>query len=85
MLGAILIPPASSLAGILYYRMVTRCYIEFTDVRPITEISDFYGMEANYASEVYHSDYVDQSKKMDATTEMVDIRNGEIKKIMEGR
>lgn len=85
MLGAIIIPPASALSGILYYRMVTRCYIEFTEVRPITEITDFGGMSVNYAPAVYHSDYATLSKDMDTKTDMVDIQNGEIQKIMEGR
>lgn len=85
MLGCIILPPATATTGIIYYRMVTRAYIEFTDVRPITEITTFAQMDANYAPLVYHSDYDEQSKLMDATTNMVDVKNAEIEKIMEGR
>lgn len=84
MLGAIVLPPVSATTGILYYRMVTRVWIEFTDVRPMTEITDFTDMNS-FSTTVYHSDYAEQSKSMDATTDMVDIKNGEIEKIMEGR
>lgn len=85
MLGCIILPPATATTGIIYYRMVTRAYIEFTDVRPITEIASFAQMNQYYASSVYHSDYDEQSKMMDATTNMVDVKNAEIEKIMEGR
>lgn len=84
MLGAIILPPTTATTGILYYRMVTRCWIEFTDVRPITDVTTFSEMN-NLSSSVYHSDYVAQSKSMDATTDMVDVKNAEIEKIMEGR
>lgn len=85
MLGCIVLPPATATSGIIYYRMVTRAYIEFTDVRPITEITSFSQMDSVYAGLVYHSDYNEQSKMMDATTDMVDVKNAEIEKIMEGR
>lgn len=85
MLGCIILPPCSATTGILYYRMVTRAWIEFSDVRPIQEITSFSQMDSAYAPLVYHSDYVEQSKNMDALTDMVDIKNGEIEKIMEGR
>lgn len=84
MLGAIILPPVSATTGILYYRMVCRAYIEFTDVRPISDVSSFYHLN-EFASSVYHSDYAEQSKSMDVTTDMVDIKNGDIEKIMEGR
>lgn len=85
MLGCIILPPATATSGIIYYRMVTRAYIEFTDVRPVTEITSFSDMDVYYSGSVYHSDYNEQSKMMDATTNMVDVKNAEIEKIMEGR
>lgn len=84
MLGCIVLPPATATSGIIYYRMVTRAYIEFSDVRPITEITSFAQMDS-FAPMVYHSDYNEQSKIMDATTDMVDVKNADIEKIMEGR
>lgn len=85
MLGAIVLPPVTATTGILYYRMVTRCWIEFTDVRPITDVTSFADMNSDYYPSVYHSDYAEQSKSMDKTTDMVDVKNAEIEKIMEGR
>lgn len=85
MLGCIVLPPVSATTGILYYRMVCRAFIEFSEVRPIQEITSFSQMNTAYGSLVYHTDYVEQSKSMDETTDMVDIKNGNIEKIMEGR
>lgn len=83
--GAIILPPCSATTGILYYRMVVRAYIEFSDIRPIQEITSFAKMDNVYSSLAYHTDYVEQSKLMDATTDMVDVKNASIEKIMEGR
>lgn len=69
----------------MYYRMVCRVWLEFTEVRPIQDITSFFQMDTYYAPVVYHSDYVEQSKRMDETTDLVDVRNGDIQKIMEGR
>lgn len=85
MLGCIILPPVSATTGIIYYRMVTRCYIEFSEPRPMTEITSFADMNSWVSSVVYHSDYLEQSKKMDDTTDMVDVKNATIEKIMEGR
>lgn len=84
MLGAILLPPVTATTGILYYRMVCRAWIEFSDVRPMTDITGFADMNV-LSSSVYHTDYVEQSKAMDATTDMVDVKNAEIEKVMEGK
>lgn len=83
MLGCIVLPPAKR--TIMYYRMVCRAFIEFTDVRPIQEITSFGSMDTYYASEVYHSDYVTLSKNMDTKTDMVDVKDASIEKVMEGR
>lgn len=68
----------------LYYRMVVRTFIEFTEIRPIQDIAAFYELNSAYASTVYHTDYTEQSKTMTAKTGMVDVEDAEITKIMEG-
>lgn len=83
MMAGIVLPPAKR--TIMYYRMVCRAYIEFTGIRPIQEITSFYDLNANYYNDVYHTDYVSQSSKMDATTDMVDVKDANIEKVMEGR
>lgn len=83
MLACIILPPSAR--TIMYYRMICRCYIEFSDLRPITEITSFTGMSDNYSAHVYHSDYTLQSAKMDHVTDMVDTNDADIEKIMEGR
>lgn len=82
MLAAIVMPPSRRTT--LWFRMVCRTWIEFSEVRPIQEITSFAQMSSSYASLVYHSDYNEQSKAMDHTTDMVDTKNAEIQKIMEG-
>lgn len=83
MLACILMPPCRKTK--LFFRMRVRTWIEFTEVRPIQEITSFSQMNAQYAPLVYHSDYVEQSSKMDHLTDMVDTKNADIKKVMEGR
>lgn len=83
MLCAILMPPCRKTK--LFFRMRVRTFIEFTEVRPITEIATFHSMSAGYYPLVYHSDYNLQSSKMDNVTDMVDTKNADIEKIMEGR
>lgn len=83
MLGCIIMPPCRKTK--LFFRMRVRTFIEFTEVRPIQEITSFSQMASQYANLVYHSDYHEQSANMDHTTDMVDTKNAEIEKIMEGR
>lgn len=83
MLACIILPPSAR--TIMYYRMVCRAYIEFSDIRPITEITSFVQMSDVYSPNVYHSDYQLQSAKMDNLTDMVDTADADIEKIMEGR
>lgn len=82
MLAAIIMPPSRRTT--LWFRMVCRTWLEFTEVRPIQEITSFAQMSSVYAPLVYHSDYAEQSKNMDHLTDMVDTKNAEIQKIMEG-
>lgn len=83
MLGCIIMPPCRKTK--LFFRMSVRTFIEFTEVRPIQEITSFAQMNDAYAPLVYHSDYNVQSSKMDNLTDMVDTKNADITKIMEGR
>lgn len=83
MLGCIIMPPCRKTK--LFFRMTVRTFISFEEVRPIQEVTSFSQMDTNYSSLVYHSDYNTQSSKMDATTDMVDVQNAEIQKVMEGR
>lgn len=68
----------------LYYRMVVKTTLEFTEVRPIQEIASFQSLNTDYAPIVYHSDYSVQSKIMTETAGMVDVKDGTVNKIMEG-
>lgn len=78
--GLILMPPAK--LNRFYYRLVIRWYIDLKGLRPQNEISQFYSMEAG-APLVYGSDYtISQSKNEQMG--MVDVRDAEIEKIMEG-
>lgn len=83
MLACVILPPSAR--TIMYYRMVCRCYIEFSEVRPITEITSFTQLSDNYSLACYHTDYTLQSAKMDHVTDMVDTADADITKIMEGR
>lgn len=83
MLACILMPPCKKTK--LFFRMRVRTWLEFSEVRPIQEISSFANLTDNYAPLVYHSDYVEQSSKMDIKTDLVDTKNADIQKIMEGR
>lgn len=80
--ACIIVPPSK--LHKLYYRMVVRTHLEFSEVRPITEIAGFYGLN-QYASDVYYSDYEDLSKRFaDTRTTQVDVKSADITKIMEG-
>lgn len=82
-LGLIIMPPAKR--TIMYYRMVCRATLTFSEVRPMSEIASFAGLSENYGPEVYHTDYALQSKQMESTTDLADVQNANIEKIMEGR
>lgn len=82
-LGMIIMPPAKR--TVMFYRMVVRATLTFSEVRPLSEITSFAGLNTYYGSEVYHTDYALQSKQMEATTDLVDVQNANIEKIMEGR
>lgn len=81
--GLIIMPPAKR--TVMFYRMVVRCTLEFSEVRPMSEIASFVGLNAYYGDAVYHTDYSLQSRDMESKTDLVDVQNADIEKIMEGR
>lgn len=82
MCGVILLPPAKR--TLMFYRLHVRVRITFSEVRPITDVASFAGMSTSIAPVVYHTDYADQSKNMDVTTDLVDVKDADLEKIMEG-
>lgn len=80
--ACIVMPPCK--LNRLYYRLVVRTTLEFTEVRPIQEITTFSQMNSVYGPLVYVTDYASQSKSMTALMGMVDTQEAEIEKIMEG-
>lgn len=80
--AAIVMPPCK--LNQLYYRMVVRTTLEFTEIRPIQEITSFEQMATQYAPLVYQSDYDTQSTAMTTKLGMVDTAGAGIEKIMEG-
>lgn len=79
--GALVLPPAK--LNRLYYRLKVVWTVEFTGVRPYTEIASLADMNlvGNYT---YYTDYAAQSQVMTSTEALVDTRDVDIKKIMEG-
>lgn len=80
--AAIVMPPCK--LNQLFYRMTVRTYIEFSEVRPIQEVTSFAQMNTNYAPLVYQSDYEQQSTVMSVKAGMVDASEAVVQKIMEG-
>lgn len=82
MCGVILLPPAKR--TLMFYRLHVRVRISFSEVRPITDVASFSGMASAIAPVAYHTDYADQSKDMDKSTDLVDVKDADLEKIMEG-
>ena len=82
MCGVILLPPAKR--TLMFYRLHVRVRLTFSEVRPITDVTSFAGMTTSLAPVVYHTDYADQAKNMDVTTDLVDVKDANLEKIMEG-
>lgn len=78
--AALVLPPAK--LNRLYYRMKVTWTIEFSEPRPLTEITTWTGL-ATVGSQAYGTDYVEQSSKMSVKTSSVDASGAEVKKIME--
>lgn len=78
--GLIVMPPAK--LNKFYYRLVVRWYIDLVGIRPYSEIQGFADQNSHVGT-FYGTDYtISQSK--DDSLGMVDVRDTEIEKIMEG-
>lgn len=84
--AAIVLPPAK--LNRLYYRLKVTWNVEFTQPRPLTDLTNWYGL-ANVGVMSYGSDYVTQSALITkgenkGKQSMVDAGDMEITKVMEG-
>lgn len=80
--ACIILPPAK--LNRLYFRLHVRWYVQFSEVRPISDLVAFDQL-AFLGDVFYKTDYANASKDMDAKLDMVDTRNANIEKIMEGK
>lgn len=78
--GLVLMPPAK--LNKFYYRLVVRWYIDLKGLRPYNEISSF-GSQVSHVSTFYGTDYSISSKDSEKMG-MVDVKDADIEKIMEG-
>ena len=79
--AAMVLPPA--VLNRLYYRMKVTWTIEFSELRPTTDIMNYQSLP-NVANLCYGTDYATQSQAMSVTTSSVDALNADVDKIMEG-
>lgn len=78
--GLIIIPPSRQHS--LFYRLVCEWTLEFSSIRPISEISSYYGVSV-VGSLQHVMDYSFSSKLLTDETQMVDTCDGtDIKKVM---
>ncbi|QIR82270.1 capsid protein [Chicken smacovirus mg5_1212] len=77
----LVLPPAK--LNQLYYRLKVTWTIEFTGIRPLSDIAAFTAL-GSIGSESYGTDYDSQSANMSSKTSMVDTDGADIHKIMEG-
>lgn len=78
--GLVVMPPAK--LNKFYYRLVVRWYIDLIGIRPYNEIDSFASQVSN-SYLFYGTDYSIASSK-DSDMGMVDVKDAEIEKIMEG-
>lgn len=78
--GLIVLPPAK--LNQLYYRLKVTWTVEFTGLRPLTEIGSW-ATTYFVGGDSYGTDYSKQSKSMSIKTSMVDTTGASIEKIME--
>lgn len=83
--AAIVLPPAK--LNRLYYRLKVTWTIEFSGSRPLTDLTNWFGL-ANVGVMSYGSDYLEQSalitKSAGKQEGMVDVGDVDITKVMEG-
>lgn len=78
--GLVLMPPAK--LNKFYYRLVVRWYVDLKGLRPYNEIASF-GSQVLHSSVFYGTDYSISSKDSEKMG-MVDVKDADIEKIMEG-
>ena len=78
--GLIVLPPAK--LNQLYYRLKVTWTVEFTGLRPLTDIGSWKSILA-VGGDAYGTDYTKQSQAMASKTAMVDTTGSDIVKIME--
>ncbi|AXH74071.1 MAG: putative capsid protein [Macaque stool associated virus 11] len=76
--ACIIMPPAK--LNRLYYRMNVEWTVEFTEIRPISEIMGFSALE-ELGKFTYFTDYV-QAKSLSTTMNTVDVASMDIEKVM---
>lgn len=79
--GMIAMPPAK--LHKLFYRLKVVWTLTFSGLCSITEYQSLAGL-TDLGSKTYATDYAEQSSKMSHITNMVDVKDAEITKIMEG-
>lgn len=79
--GAVIMPPCK--LNRLYYRMKVTWTLEFIGLAPSTDIATYANIAA-IGETSYATDYATQSASMTSLTEMVDVKDASITKIMEG-
>lgn len=79
--GLIVLPPAK--LNQLYYRLKVTWTVEFTGLRPLTDIASW-TRTSLIGVDAYGTDYANQSAAMTTKTAMVDTTGSDIVKIMEG-
>lgn len=84
--GAIVLPPAK--LNQLYYRLKVTWTVEFTGLRSLTDITDWYGMSV-VGAQSYGTDYATQTQALQSSGNsvslgMLDSADTEVKKIMDG-
>ncbi|BBE29377.1 capsid protein [Papio cynocephalus associated smacovirus] len=77
--GAVIMPPAK--LNRLYYRCTVSWLIEFSEIRPISEVMDWQAL-ARFGQTVYFTDYVQASTQMANSTAIVDTTGMDIEKVM---
>lgn len=77
---AMIVTPPAKLHK-LYYRMKVTWTIEFEEVRPSTDVATLTTLGLA-GRDTYATDYADQSSKMSATDDMVDVSGTTLEKVM---
>ena len=77
----VIMPPAKLTT--MYYRLVVRWTLEFSEIRSQTEINGWTGL-TEVGQTTYHSDYATQSKMMSKKADLADSSDEELDPVMVG-